>query len=381
VRFVAFYLPQYHPQRENDEWWGSGFTDWRNVVQGRPMVRGQYQPHLPADLGFYDLRLPEVRSAQASLAAAHEIDAFCYYHYWFHGRRILERPFAEVLASGEPEFPFCLCWANENWTRTWNGGTREVLLRQTYSASDDTQHIRWLLEPFADRRYVKIDGRPVFLVYRPSELPDARRTTDTWRREAARLGAGELYLCAVHNFATDRQEPSSLGFDAAVQFAPDWTRMGARRLASLPRRAAARVLRRPSPYQMHRFYDYGAMVAETLEAPRPGYLRFPGVSPGFDCTARRRTGGAIVVLGSDPDLYGLWLDGVLGRFDPPSPDENLVFVNAWNEWAEGNHLEPDLRWGRAFLDAHARVARWHDPGRARPRLARATAELRAGTDP
>src|SRR4249920_1214778 len=162
---LAFYLPQFHPIPENDEWWGHGFTEWRNVIRGKPLYPDHYQPHVPGELGFYDLRMPEIREAQAALAEAHGITGFCYYHYWFSGRRILERPFNEVLASGSPNFPFCLAWANEPWSRNWDGGSRELLIAQRYSEDDDIQHIRWLIEAFRDERYITVAGRPLFLIY------------------------------------------------------------------------------------------------------------------------------------------------------------------------------------------------------------------------
>jgi len=188
IRAIALYLPQFHPVPENDEWWGRGFTEWRNVAKAKALFPGHYQPHLPADLGFYDLRLPEVREAQAELASQHGIHGFCYYHYWFNGRRILERPFNEVLESGKPDFPFCLCWANENWTRVWDGGERNVLLEQHYSFEDDLAHIRSLIPAFKDPRYIRINGKPLFLVYRTELLPDPAKTAALWQKEAIKAG-------------------------------------------------------------------------------------------------------------------------------------------------------------------------------------------------
>jgi hypothetical protein len=192
VRLIAFYLPQFHPIPENDDWWGKGFTEWRNVVQAKPLFPGHYQPHLPADLGFYDLRVPETRQAQADLAREYGIHGFCYYHYWFKGRRLLERPFNEVLTSGQPDFPFCLCWANESWTRAWDGQSGVILMKQEYSEEDDYQHIRWLSNVFRDKRYIRYEGKPLFLVYRVRDLPNPLQTTEIWRNEARRAGIGEL---------------------------------------------------------------------------------------------------------------------------------------------------------------------------------------------
>src|SRR6266446_2869134 len=202
VRVIAFYLPQFHPIPENDAWWGKGFTEWTNVTKARPLFRGHYQPHLPADLGFYDLRVAESREAQADLARQYGITGFCYYHYWFAGKRLLHRPFDEVLTSGRPDFPFCLCWANENWTRVWDGGGSEVLMEQTYSEQDDRAHIQALMPAFADTRYFRIDGRPLFLVYRTELLPEPARTADIWRSEVSKAGLGDLYLARVENFAS-----------------------------------------------------------------------------------------------------------------------------------------------------------------------------------
>ena len=353
LRAIAFYLPQYHPTAENDEWWGKGFSEWRNVARARPLFRGHYQPHVPAELGFYDLRLPETRAAQAELARDHGIAGFCYYHYWFAGRRVLDRPFREVLASGEPDFPFCLCWANEDWTRAWDGRSGERLLVQEYSEDDDRRHIRSLLEAFADHRYIRVDGKPVFLVYRANRLPDPNRTTDIWREEAAAAGIGELYLCRVDT-EDNGGDPIELGFDAAVEFQPDWTNLG----RPLQRRAPVRAIRRlygsRSAYRWHRIFDYRAVVEHMLERDPVRYKRFPCVMPGWDNTPRRRRNG-VVLHDSSPREYERWLRAVVEAFQPFSPEENLVFLNAWNEWGEGNHLEPCRRWGLGYLEATSRV--------------------------
>src|SRR2546422_3290767 len=188
MRVVAFYLPQFHPIPENDQVWGKGFTEWSNVVKTRPLFPGHYQPHLPADLGFYDLRLPEVREAQAGLAHAYGVSGFCYYHYWFNGRRLLHRPFDEVLRSGSPNFQFCLCWANENWTRRWDGGDHNVFVAQKHSLEDDERHIDHLISAFSDKRYIKIHGRPLLLVYRTGQLPAPAETAALWRRRVEAAG-------------------------------------------------------------------------------------------------------------------------------------------------------------------------------------------------
>lgn len=348
-RHLAFYLPQFHPIPENDEWWGPGFTEWTNVARARPRFKGHDQPDIPADLGFYDLRLPETRRDQAAMAQEYGIDGFVYYHYWFDGKQVLERPFDEVLASGEPGLPFALCWANENWTRTWDGHAGEVLLGQSYDAGSERAHGQWLARAFMDERYLRIDGKPIFLVYRASQLPDPRAITRIWRDEARAAGVGEIFLLRVEGQVGERTDPHALGFDAGVEFAPDWIAMhslGARILDSAarriaPRRTAART----------RFVDYDGMVRRMLARKTPDYLRFPCVSPGWDNTPRRRQGG-LVVRDSTPESYGAWVREASLRAPRTDSGESLVFVNAWNEWAEGAHLEPGLRWGRGYLEAH-----------------------------
>ena len=355
LRSIAFYLPQFHPIPENDEWWGKGFTEWRNVTKARPQFPGHYQPHLPADLGFYDLRLTEVREAQAELARQHGIHGFCYYHYWFNGRRILERPFNEVLASGKPDFPFCLCWANENWTRVWDGGVNHVLLEQKYSAEDDLAHIQSLIPAFRDERYIRINGKPLFLVYRAELIPDPIRTTAIWREAAIKAGIGDLYLARVESYDSVHMNinGTSLGFDADVEFAPFSWNLGNVKFHGSFHRALAAVGLLPKGFINNRVVDYDAMVRGMLSRPDVDWTRFPCVTPSWDNSARRKN--ASIFFGSTPEKYEAWLRKIVAKTSQRcAGDEKIVFINAWNEWAEGNHLEPDLKWGRAYLEATLR---------------------------
>lgn len=365
LRAVAFYLPQYHPVPENDAFWGKGFTEWRNVTRARPRFAGHEQPHLPADLGFYDLRLPQARAAQADLARAAGLHGFCYYHYWFSGRRVLNTPFDAVLSSGEPDFPFMLAWANENWTRAWDGGARDILLAQTYSDADTIAHARHLLPAFADPRYIRIGDRPVFALYNADELPCPERWTDLFRETCLKQGISPYLLRVERYLDRDRRPPGALGFDAAIEFQP-FSRNFRRWLQTRPdlkrhrgRRLIHRLQRdwqRLQPWRsFDTHYDMAAFVAFDSCQPAPDYLGFPGVCPSWDNSARRPDGKAILFRGSTPQLFGDWLAAKARRFSPPSRQENLIFINAWNEWAEGNHLEPCLRHGHGWLDAVQQV--------------------------
>lgn len=342
-RLIAFYLPQFHPIPENDVWWGKGFTEWTNVVQARPLFTGHYQPHLPADLGFYDLRLPEVRQAQAHLARQHGIHGFCYYHYWFKGRRLLERPFDEVLASGQPDFPFCLFWANENWTRTWDAGEQERLVVQEYSDEDDLNHIRWLINAFNDERYIRIDGRPLLLIYRTQSLPNAAKTFALWREECRRAGIEEPYIVKVES-EQDYNDPQEVGCDASADFVPhDITRL------------VDPISGSGTSYGDNLVLEYRDLARNYLARDMPPYTRFPCVVPAWDNTPRHRSGKAAIIKGSTPELYEHWLRGTIATSYANPPEERIIFINAWNEWAEGAHLEPDVMYGHAYLEATRRA--------------------------
>jgi 2-polyprenyl-3-methyl-5-hydroxy-6-metoxy-1,4-benzoquinol methylase len=334
TKLFAFYLPQFHPIVENDEAWGRGFTEWRNVVKAKPLFPGHYQPHIPSELGFYDLRLAEVREQQAALAKEYGINGFCYYHYWFHGQRLLEKPFEEVVASGEPDLPFMLCWANEPWTRNWDAQTGEVLVGQHYSDADDLAHIRHLLTSFEDPRYAKIDGRPVFLIYRAKQLPDPKRTLELWREEAQRAGFPDLYLCKVESHG-DFDPPGPVGFDANVSFFPD---------------GFTREIETVQGYREHMVLDLPKAIEQSLAEPPSEFTRFQTVIPSWDNTPRRKS-GAIILDGASPEVYERWLRRAIAKNADVRAEENIIFIMAWNEWAEGNHLEPDERYGRRWLEA------------------------------
>jgi lipopolysaccharide biosynthesis protein len=362
VAALAFYLPQFHPIPENDAWWGPGFTEWTNVTRARPLFPGHYQPHLPADLGFYDLRLPEVREGQAALAREYGLSGFCYYHYWFDGRRLLERPFEEVLASGHPDFPFCLCWANEPWSRRWDGSPHEVLMPQRHSLEDDRRHMAYLARAFADPRYLRIDGRALFLVWRTELFPDPAATAAVWREVARAEGAGEIFLARVEGHAKG-VDPASIGFDAAVEFAPDWRITQPRYYHREKWDIVARMLNQlrkagllSEAYRDHRVSSYDDLAAGMLAKPHPGYRWFRCATPGWDNSPRRAARQAHIWVDATPERYGAWLRALVEETARrPVASERLVFVNAWNEWAEGNYLEPDQGWGRAFLEATRRA--------------------------
>jgi lipopolysaccharide biosynthesis protein len=361
-RPIAMYLPQFHPIPENDEWWGKGFTEWTNVTKAKPLFKEHYQPHLPGDLGFYDLRLPEVRQAQAKMAKDHGIYGFCYYHYWFNGRRILERPFNEVLESGKPDFPFMLCWANENWTRIWDGGEKHILLEQKYSEQDDIDHIRSLIPAFKDSRYIKVEGKAVFIVYRSTRLPDVKGTIARWRNEAAKEGM-ELYLCRMDAFGEYGADYLKDGFDAAIDFEPFsikldhyYDQLRHKKIRDklsgwyINYKLASKKERQNILQELWNKTDYNDYVNFVKQYPAYNYKCFPGVSPMWDNTARRKD-KYFLFKNATPAKYEDWLQSELEKFTPYSKEENFIFINAWNEWAEGNHLEPCAKWGNDYLAA------------------------------
>jgi len=349
ARLISFYLPQFHPIPQNDEWWEKGFTEWTNVAKARPLFRGHQQPFLPSELGFYDLRVSETREEQANLAKEYGIEAFCYWHYWFgNGRRILERPFEEVVSSGKPDFPFCLCWANETWSGRWHGAEDRILMEQVYPGAKDYEaHFYHLLPAFKDPRYLTVDGKPLFLVYQPQQIPDPELFVTTWKRLAEKEGFPGIYLVSMSGTPI-------APFDGATECSPSnivnyavkahlWQR-GFRRLFQRTFAVArGRLFHKPA------VYDYRDTVRAYPESILPDHL-FPVVAPDWDNTPRCGIRGYLFKNGS-PSEYKKLLSKAIKRVAQRPQQRQLVFIKAWNEWAEGNVLEPSRRWGRQYLEA------------------------------
>jgi 2-polyprenyl-3-methyl-5-hydroxy-6-metoxy-1,4-benzoquinol methylase len=348
LRYIAFYLPQFHPIPENDNWWGKGFTEWTNVTKAQPLFTGHYQPHLPSELGFYDLRLREAQHQQIDLARTHGIDAFCFHYYWFAGHRLLERPVLDFLADPSADIEFCLCWANENWTRRWDASEHEILMPQTYSVENDIAFIESVIPFFRDPRHVRVNGAPMLVVYRPQQLPDTRATAEIWRQRCREVGIGEIHLVAA--LTHGNRDFEQFGYDAGVEFPPH--NSGPTSEIHLPDRHDALGLSAPREGII---WDFAQLAESFLGRDYSSRRVYRTVVPSWDNTARIGE-RAVMLHGSSPKNYERWLEAASHRtVTERAPGERLLFINAWNEWAEGCHLEPDQRHGRAFLDATLRV--------------------------
>lgn len=359
ARLIPFYLPQFHPIPENDKWWGKGFTEWTNVGKAKALFKGHYQPRLPADLGYYDLRVPEVREAQAKLARTAGIEGFCYYHYWFGGKQLLARPFEEVVASGKPDFPFCLCWANQTWTGVWYGAPNRILIEQTYPGREDhRRHFLALRNAFLDHRYLRINGRPIFVIYRPKEVPDVAGFIRQWQHLAVQNGLpGGIHFVA-HLFHTELAwDFRAAGFHSSVVV--NHLKGSLHDLLRRQNRHLSKSSLRHFFWQRYRSSvgRFGSNVMLYQDAipflldgcgGRPD--AFPCVLPNWDNTPRSQTRG-YVLHKSTPDLFRLHLRDALNLVESRASEERVIFVKSWNEWGEGNYLEPDQKFGHDYLNA------------------------------
>jgi lipopolysaccharide biosynthesis protein len=341
-KIIPFYFPQFHRIPENDTWWGEGYTEWVDVSRAVPRFEGHLQPRLPTTLGFYDLADVSVQERQSEMAQEHGIFGFCYYYYWFCGRKLLQKPIENMLVNPAVRIPFCICFANESWTRRWQGRNDEILIRQDHSFEDDRNFIRSLIPFFKDPRYIRIGGEPLLLVYQTRLFPDARATADTWRDEARRQGLGEIYLCRCESYF-DFTDPSVLGFDAAYEFPPHSLEPAFKQVQG-------------SEGFDGSIFDFSSCV-RNLTQRRAAYKRFRGVMTGFDNSPKMHC-GSWVFWDNSPELYQEWLINALrDTVENRDAEEQIVFVNAWNEWGEGAILEPCSQFGDRYLKATAEALR------------------------
>ena len=348
-RLIAFYLPQFHPFKENDEWWGKGFTEWTNVAKAKPLFRGHYQPKIPADLGFYDLRLPETRELQAEMARKAGIEGFCYWHYWFgSGKRLMNRVFDEVVKTKEPKFPFCLCWANHSWfAKTWNPDTPDkLLIEQTYPGIKDyTDHFLTMLPAFKDPRYIKVNGKLVFGIFAPMDFPDFSIFKDTWNRLAKENGLEGFYFFGYTPIYKNINRIKEQGYDSVVFDGISDCILNENTWLHYYRAIKNRIFRRP-----RRTLSYQSYANNMIRLVSNNNNFIPSIVPNFDHTPRSGY-RAFVLKDSSPQLWEKLCREVFRYRQQTSHEENLIFIKAWNEWGEGNYLEPDLKYGKAYLQA------------------------------
>lgn len=357
TRIFSFYLPQFHPIPENDVWWGKGFTEWRNVSLSKPKFRDHHQPQIPSDLGFYDLRLKETHIEQAKMAKNSGIDGFCYYHYWFNGKTLLGSPLEIILNNKDIDISYMLCWANENWTRRWDGKDQEILIEQDYTKYDPSSHIEHLLPYFHDDRYAKIEGKPILVIYRANQISNLEGVIDKWNKECIDNGHLGIYLLSVSTSPSDDDHAIACGVDKIIDFQPSKNHpqrsLSWKFVSYIFREIASgdlslKITRLLPTVQFAKIFNYKNLVSRKVNEEITGQY-VPCVIPSWDNSARRQT-DSTVIQNRDPKLFGAWLKHAIEMVSNRKVDERLVFINAWNEWAEGCHLEPDTLNGRRFLD-------------------------------
>ena len=375
ARVIAYYLPQFHPVPENDKYWGKGFTEWTNVASAKPLFRGHYQPRIPSDLGFYDLRLPQVREEQARMAREAGIEGFCYWHYWFGGgKMLLEKPFEEVLSTGKPDFPFCFCWANHTWsTKGWRKDAEvKVIAEQTYPGDEDyISHFNYCLPAFKDRRYITVDGKPLFCIFDPYRFKDVKHFIEVWRKLAVNHGLRGIYFVALSNSTSTMRRDiegnisrvlpdlnssadvyndlMALGFDGINSW-------GKSRAEMLSKGSFLHVLNiffhRHIKFIPSYKYNYPKVLSKkNYYAPEDSWDNvYPTIIPGWDRSPRVGKAEGIYI-NATPDNFQKHVEDAVEIVDKRAFEHKLIFLRAWNEWGEGNYVEPDRKYGHGFLDA------------------------------
>lgn len=353
THIIAYYLTQFHPNIQNDEWWGKGVTEWTNVSKAVPQYVGHYQPRLPGELGYYDLRLKENFSRQIELALNYGVEAFCFYYYWFDGQRLLEKPLNLFLKNDDLKIKFCYCWANENWTKKFTGTNSDILMKIGESEESCIRFITTILDDFCDDRYYNINGKPILLIYRPSNIPNNKHVLSEWRRIVKQEKHKDIYIIAVQEKG-DTRDWCSEGYDAETEFQP-------KRVSTVAKDITSDIKFMNNNYK-GTVFDYEDLVVNKKYKIIENYNKkvYPAVMPMWDNTARKNNFG-IIYHGATPKLYGRWLDDAITQVENNQKvDEKLVFINAWNEWGEGTYLEPDRMNGYAYLEETYNVLRKHD---------------------
>lgn len=349
ARFIALYLPQYHPIPENDEWWGKGFTEWTNVAKAKPLYPGHKQPHIPADLGFYDLRLPIIREQQAELARQAGIEGFCYYHYWFgNGKQLLERPFNEVLQSGKPDFPFCIAWANHSWRKKlWSNekGKDKILIKQLYPGVEDyTNHFYSLLPAFKDKRYIRVNDKLFFIIYDVPNFEDVTTFINTWRKLAKDNGLNDFYFVATDADSRTKEKILSKGVDAIYNVDIFNTHHHYNILHKVLLMIGRKYFGLPT------VIDYKHAMKDMINDDCVNRETIPVIAPNWDHSPRSGRKG-ILLKGAHPKYFQQIAERAIDVVKDKPKDEQIIIVKSWNEWGEGNYMEPDLEFGHGYIDA------------------------------
>ncbi len=352
---IAFYLPQYHPTKENDEWYGKGFTEWTNVAKAKPLYRGHIQPRIPSELGFYDLRVRDVVKEQTVLAKEAGVTAFCYYHYWFgNGKLLLEKPLESVLSDKEIDFPFCMCWANHSWyKKNWNADTgtldKTLLQKQEYPGDDDIErHFYYVLPFLKDERYLRIDGKPVFVLYVLKDIPNPCYFMNKWNELAQNNGMPGIFFISYTDKKNELFSAPFVNTDATVlSLLNSVTKSNSTNklvLYSLKVKKFISVLLK-KPLLL---YEYKDAIKHFTDSVEENDRVIPEIIPNWDYTPRQGAGN-LILNNSTPELFAEHVSSALNLIRNKPQNRQILFLKSWNEWGEGNYMEPDITWGRGYI--------------------------------